>query len=52
MAQPHQLPDLPYSLDALAPHISKQTLKYHHRKHQAAYVEKLNEAIRPNAVNK
>ena len=39
------LPDLPYAHDALAPHISKETLEYHHDKHHNAYVVKLNELI-------
>jgi Fe-Mn family superoxide dismutase len=38
-----ELPPLPYSLDALAPHLSRETLEYHHGKHHAAYVAKLNE---------
>ena len=38
----HQLPPLPYPHDALAPHISKETLEYHHDKHHAAYVTNLN----------
>lgn len=37
------LPDLPYSIDALAPHISQETLEYHHGKHHNTYVTKLNE---------
>ncbi len=41
----HQLPELPYSLDALEPHISRQTLEFHHGKHHAAYVTNLNKAI-------
>lgn len=36
------LPDLPYAIDALAPHVSADTLRYHHGKHHAAYVDKLN----------
>jgi Fe-Mn family superoxide dismutase len=36
------LPELPYSKDALAPHISTETLEFHHGKHHAAYVTKLN----------
>jgi Fe-Mn family superoxide dismutase len=40
-----ELPDLPYALDALAPHISKETLEFHHGKHHAAYVANLNKAI-------
>jgi Fe-Mn family superoxide dismutase len=39
------LPDLPYAKDALAPHISAETLEYHHGKHHAAYVTNLNKLI-------
>jgi Fe-Mn family superoxide dismutase len=38
----HQLPDMPYETDALAPHCSKETLELHHGKHHKAYVDKLN----------
>lgn len=38
----HQLKPLPYPTDALAPHCSKETLEYHHGKHQKAYVDNLN----------
>jgi Fe-Mn family superoxide dismutase len=38
----HTLPELPYALDALQPHISKETLEYHYGKHHKTYVEKLN----------
>lgn len=41
----HQLPDLPYASDALEPHISAETLSFHHGKHHAGYVAKLNKAI-------
>lgn len=37
------LPELPYTLDALAPVMSRETLEYHHGKHHKAYVDKLNE---------
>ena len=37
------LPDLPYPIDALAPHISQETLEFHHGKHHKTYVDKLNE---------
>lgn len=40
-----KLPELPYAADALAPHMSKETFDYHHGKHHAAYVKKLNAAI-------
>jgi superoxide dismutase, Fe-Mn family len=36
------LPPLPYAIDALAPHISQETLEFHHGKHHNSYVEKLN----------
>lgn len=39
------LPELPYAKDALAPHISAETLDYHHGKHHNAYVTKLNELL-------
>jgi superoxide dismutase, Fe-Mn family len=39
------LPKLPYAEDALAPHISAETMKLHHGKHHKAYVDKLNELL-------
>lgn len=39
------LPPLPYTLDALSPHLSKETLEYHYGKHHNAYVTKLNELV-------
>jgi len=41
-----KLPPLPYELDALAPHISSETLEFHHDKHHAKYVTTLNELIK------
>jgi Fe-Mn family superoxide dismutase len=41
----HQLPDLPYAADALEPHVSAETLDFHHGKHHQTYVTKLNELI-------
>ncbi|WP_255429236.1 superoxide dismutase [Ramlibacter albus] len=38
----HTLPPLPYPIDSLAPHYSKETLEYHHGKHHKAYVDNLN----------
>ena len=38
-----KLPELPYAMDALAPHMSKETLEFHYGKHHNAYVTKLNE---------
>lgn len=40
-----QLPELPYAKDALAPHISAQTLEFHHDKHHAAYVTNTNKFV-------
>ena len=40
-----ELPPLPYSKDALTPHMSAETLEYHHDKHHKAYVDNLNKAI-------
>ncbi|CEK12121.1 superoxide dismutase [Fe] [Legionella hackeliae] len=39
------LPQLPYAMDALEPHISKETLEYHYGKHHSAYVTNLNKLI-------
>jgi Fe-Mn family superoxide dismutase len=39
------LPELPFSKDALAPHISQKTLEFHYGKHHAGYVKKLNAAV-------
>jgi Fe-Mn family superoxide dismutase len=36
------LPELPYARDALAPHMSRETLDYHYGKHHKTYVEKTN----------
>ena len=41
----HKLPPLPYDKAALEPHISRETLEFHHDKHHAAYVKKLNELL-------
>jgi len=40
-----ELPALPYPKDALTPHISAETLDYHHDKHHATYVANLNKLI-------
>ncbi len=42
---PFELPSLPYALDSLMPHISPETLTYHHGKHHQAYVTNLNKLI-------
>ena len=42
----HTLPPLPYAKDALQPHISAETLEYHHGKHHQTYVTNLNNLIK------
>ena len=42
----HTLPALPYAIDALAPHISQETLEYHYGKHHQTYVTNLNNLIK------
>ncbi len=42
---PFTLPPLPYTYDALEPHIDAQTMQIHHDKHHAAYVANLNKAV-------
>jgi len=42
---PIELTPLPYDRAALAPHLSAETLDFHHGKHQRAYVDRLNELI-------
>ena len=42
----HEVPPLPYAFDALEPHIDARTMEIHHDKHHAAYVGKLNEAVK------
>ena len=41
-----KLPDLPYAQNALEPHISKETLEYHHGKHHQKYVDTLNDLVK------
>lgn len=41
----YELPPLPYSKEALEPHIDAQTMEIHHDKHHGAYVTNLNKAI-------
>jgi Fe-Mn family superoxide dismutase len=44
-AMPFSVPDLPYPYDALEPHISEETMRFHHDKHHQAYVDKANAAL-------
>lgn len=41
----HELPSLPYALDALEPFISRNTLEFHYGKHHQAYVNNLNKLL-------
>lgn len=43
--QRYSLPELPYALDALEPHLSSEILELHHGKHHAAYVEGANNTL-------
>ena len=42
----HELPPLPYAPDALEPHISRETMEFHHGEHRKTRVEKLNSLIK------
>jgi len=46
---PFKLPPLPYGFDALEPAIDAKTMELHHDKHHAAYVKKLNEAVKDHS---
>jgi Fe-Mn family superoxide dismutase len=46
------LPELPYPYDALAPHMSRETLEFHHDKHHQAYVTNLNNLIKDTPAEK
>jgi len=45
----HSVPPLPYDYNALEPHIDEQTMRIHHDKHHAAYVNNLNTALEKHA---
>jgi Fe-Mn family superoxide dismutase len=45
----YSVPALPYSFDALEPHIDARTMEIHHDKHHAAYVSKVNAALEGHA---
>lgn len=40
-----ELPQLPYSTDALSPHMSPETFQFHYGKHHKAYVDNLNKMV-------
>ena len=42
----YKLPDLPYAYNALEPYIDEATMKLHHDKHHAAYVNGFNAALK------
>lgn len=48
----YSLPDLPYSHDALQPHIDAKTMEIHHSKHHAGYVKKVNAALEGSGIDK
>jgi Fe-Mn family superoxide dismutase len=50
ITMPFTLPALPYDYTALEPHIDEQTMRIHHDKHHAAYVNNLNAALEPHAA--
>lgn len=49
---PFEVPKLKYNYNALEPYIDEQTMRIHHDKHHAAYVDKLNTALEGNAENR
>lgn len=50
--EPFALPKLPYAFNALEPNIDAKTMEIHHGKHHAAYIAKLNEAIKGTKYEK
>ena len=46
----HQLPPLPYAEDALAPHVSQQTVALHYGKHHQSYITNLNNLLKDNPL--
>ena len=45
-----ELPDLPYPHDALEPHMSRETLEFHHDKHHQAYVTNGNNLLKDSGL--
>ena len=50
MNSEHRLPTLAYGLDALQPHISKETMEYHYGKHHQTYVTNLNNLLKGSSL--
>ena len=48
----HTLPALPYAMDALQPHMSRETFEYHYGKHHQAYVTNLNNMVKGGEYEK
>ena len=48
---PFTLPELPYDRSALQPHMSAETLDFHHGRHHKAYVDKTNEMLREKQIS-
>ncbi|MDX1497517.1 MAG: superoxide dismutase [Fe], partial [Salinisphaeraceae bacterium] len=46
------LPDLPYARNALAPHMSEETLDFHYGKHHKTYVDKANGMVEGTDLDK
>jgi len=42
---PYSLPELPYAMDALEPHIDARTMEIHHGRHHQAYINNVNAAL-------
>jgi Fe-Mn family superoxide dismutase len=47
---PFELPALPWASDTLEPHVSAKTIGFHHGKHHATYINKLNELVEGSAL--
>lgn len=47
----YSLPELPYSYEALVPHIDAQTMEIHHTKHHQAYINNLNNALKDSPLS-